>query len=296
MKILGKQIVVCMVLFSQAFCGQALAKENEKGLCYRNVVDTENSNFEEGIWKYRFISSAGEELILEEGRSHTFFVVDGEILFEDLLIENGKAYIAVDRIGNILDISKREEEKVIVLESVPERVTIDKKSLLLRNDHGKIIEKAISDAGEIYVPLRRVSEEFHAAVTYDKNGIMPLYNPFINIDTRKEKISKDQALQKAKKMLQEGYCLYESKEDIDYFDKAEIQNAIDHMECVHETASFWIIKGPRLLIADKATGTIYYKLGDGKAGHGSYIEVVAELDGNVDDIFENIKLRGFPNN
>lgn len=41
----------------------------------------------------RFISSDGKELVLEKDKPHTFFVVDGEIVFEALLILTGYSFV-----------------------------------------------------------------------------------------------------------------------------------------------------------------------------------------------------------
>lgn len=297
MRILGKRIVAFAVLFSQVFCGQVWASEREGNLCYKNVIDTENSNFEEGVWKYRFISSFGEELILEEGRKHTFLIINGSMSSENIVIENGRSYIGIDGICSELNLSKKEEENAITIENGLDSVILDKKSLSMRRDNDKLNTKGIIVNNEIYVPIRELSELFNATVTYSEANIMPLYNPLINIDNREKVISKDQALRSAKEKIQESYRLYKPNDlyaDKDtYIDRMEILKEIDDMQCVDETASFWIIKGPRLLIIDKATGIIYYKIGDGKAGHGSYIEAIEQLDENEDDLFENIMIRGF---
>ena len=59
-----------------------------------------------------------------------------------------------------------------------------------------------------------------------------------------------------------------------------------------ETASFWVIKGVRLFLVDKATGEIYYKLGESDTGSGSYIETIGKLEETYEDLFENMLLCG----
>ncbi len=52
MRVPKKRILACGLLVSQLFCGQAWAAEIHTP-CYRNSVDTENSDFENGAWNRR---------------------------------------------------------------------------------------------------------------------------------------------------------------------------------------------------------------------------------------------------
>ena len=54
---------------------------------------------------------------------------------------------------------------------------------------------------EIYVPLKEFVTALNGAVSYTTKEIMPLYNPLICIDTREQKVTKEQALQMAKGLL-----------------------------------------------------------------------------------------------
>ena len=72
----------------------------------------------------------------------------------------------------------------------------------------------------------------------------------------------------------------------------EMQTEFQKLQCVDETASFWVIKGVRLFLVDKATGEIYYKLGESGTGSGSYIETIGKLEETYEDLFENMLLYG----
>ena len=113
----GKRAAIFAILLSQTFRIQALAGENTCIPCYQTTVDTENSNFEEGVWKYKFTSSSGENVILEEGKKHTFLVINGGISSEKIVIEDGRAYIGLDGICRQLGLSKRETEDAITIEN-----------------------------------------------------------------------------------------------------------------------------------------------------------------------------------
>lgn len=291
-----KKAAVCGILFSQIFCCPVLASEITNGPCYQNIVDTENSNFEEGEWKYKFTSSSGENVILAEGEKHTFLVINGGISSEKIVIENGRAYIGIDGICRELNLSKEETEDAITVGNSLNRVILDKRSLLFKKGNKSLGIKGRSIDNEIYVPVREFSEMFHAAVTYNMD-MMPLFNPMVNIDNREKGVFKEQALRDAKQKLQEYDQEFEPKHT--YRDKAvmdgtmrQIQDGIDHMQCVGETASFWLLKGPCLLFVDKATGEIYYKTGTGKAGHGSYMETVQNLAGSAEALFDYIVISG----
>ncbi len=292
-----KKAAVYGILFSQIFCCPVLASEITNGPCYQNIVDTENSNFEEGEWKYKFTSSSGGNVILAEGEKHTFLVINGGISSEKIVIENGRAYIGLDGICREFNLSKEETEDAVTVGNSLNRAILDKKSLLLKKGNKSLGIKGRIVEDEIYVPVRDFSEMFYATVTYSTD-MMPLFNPMVNIDNREKGVSKEQALWDAKQKLQEYYREFEPEHT--YRDKAlmsnmmlQMQKGIDHMQVVGETASFWLLKGPCLLFVDKATGDIYYKTGNGKAGHGSYMETIQDLDGSTDELFDYLVISGF---
>lgn len=297
MSAFGKRAAICGILFSQIFCIQALAGENTNTPCYQTTVDAENSNFEEGVWKYKFTPSSGGNVILEEGEKYTFLVINGGISSEKIVIENGRAYIGLDGICREFNLSKEETEDAVTVGNSLNRAILDKKSLLLKKGNKSLGIKGRIVEDEIYVPVRDFSEMFYATVTYSTD-MLPLFNPMVNIDNREKGVSKEQALWDAKQKLQEYYREFEPEHT--YRDKAlmsnmmlQMQKGIDHMQVVGETASFWLLKGPCLLFVDKATGAIYYKTGTGKAGHGSYMETVRNLDGSEDELFEHILISSF---
>lgn len=293
MKVSGKRAAVCGMLLSQIFSCQALAGDAINSPCYQTTVDIENSNFDEGAWKYKFTSS-GESVILEEGEKYTFLMINGGISSEKVVIEDGLAYMGIDGICRGLNLSKEESGDAIIVGNDRNRIILDKKTLLLKKGEESLGIKGMVMGNEVYVPVRAFSELFHAAITYDRD-IMPLYNPVVSVDNREKGVSKEQALHSVKQKLQEYFQEFEPAHtygDKEVMDSAmrQIQDGIDHMQVIGETASFWLLKGPCLLFVDKADGAIYYKTGSGKAGHGSYMEVVQSLDG--DALFDYIIVSG----
>lgn len=129
MSAFGKRAAICGILFSQIFCIQALAGENTNTPCYQTTVDAENSNFEEGVWKYKFTPSSGGNVILEEGEKYTFLVINGGISSEKIVIENGRAYIGLDGICREFNLSKEETEDAVTVGNSLNRAILDKKSL-----------------------------------------------------------------------------------------------------------------------------------------------------------------------
>lgn len=269
MKLQGKRILVCGLLFSQLFCGQAWAAEGNTP-CYRNSVDTENSDFETGAWKYRFTADAGQETLLAEGEKHTFLIINGGLSAEHVIIENGRAFMEFGTLCDALGL-EREEVKDIALAG-----------------------RTIRVQDEIYVPMRAFAAQFGATVTYGMQEIMPMGNPCIDLDNREQKITKETAVQKVKEKLQVYYPMFQKSEAYQKLTPyvGEMQTEFENLQCVDETASFWVIKGARLFLVDKTTGEIYYKLGENSAGSGSYMEMVEKLDETYENLFENILLRG----
>ncbi len=56
-------------------------------------VDTENSDFDKGEWKYRFTADSGQETVLTDGEKHTFLIINGGLSAEHIIIENGRAFM-----------------------------------------------------------------------------------------------------------------------------------------------------------------------------------------------------------
>ena len=297
MKVSGKRITAFVLFFSQLFCGQALAGELPTGPCYTSDIDTEASNFDKGIWYYRCTAASGTEVLLEEGDKHTFLMINGSLSEENVILENGRAYMDLNKLCAALGLSVQETAAALTIGNGSDAITLDRQSLSAKRDNGEEVLTAMLQGNDIYVPVRAFSTLFHADVTYSRQNIMPLFCPLIDIDNREKGVSKEQALQDTKKMLLDFAQTYEL-EDLyaDYVDtdkgKAELQTAIETMRCTEETAGFWILQGPRLLLIDKAIGAAYYKTGNGKAGHGSYVETLSPLAGNETNLFRSILLQG----
>ncbi len=64
-----KKIITTVILCSQILT-QVWANEVVQTPCYINIVDVENSDFENGNWKYKFTASDSTSLTLEEGQKH----------------------------------------------------------------------------------------------------------------------------------------------------------------------------------------------------------------------------------
>ena len=245
MKLFRKKIFICGILFSQVFCTQAWAGEEVNSICYQNTIDTENSNFDEGLWKYKFEASAGENVILEEGEKHTFLIINGSISSEDIVIKNARSYIELKGICRELDLPIKEANEHIIIENGSDIVVLEKKSLMMEKNKERLDMKGMVIGDEVYVPIRGFAALFNISVSYSRSNIMPMYNPLINIESRERSISKDQALQIAKKKMQEYYQLFESNnpnEDKDSYNSIQnmqIHEAINNIQYIDETASFW---------------------------------------------------------
>ena len=73
-----RRMLACGLLFSQLFCGQAWAAEVHTP-CYRNSVDTENSDFDKGDWKYKFTADSGQEAVLTIWLSRSLWTQSGKL-------------------------------------------------------------------------------------------------------------------------------------------------------------------------------------------------------------------------
>lgn len=102
-----KKDVACGLLLSQLFCGQAWAAEVHTP-CYRNSVDTENSDFDKGEWKYRFTADSGQETVLTDGEKHTFLIINGGLSAEHIIIENGRAFMELGALCDALGLQREE--------------------------------------------------------------------------------------------------------------------------------------------------------------------------------------------
>ena len=102
-----RRMLACGLLLSQLFCGQAWAAEVHTP-CYRNSVDTENSDFDKGEWKYRFTADSGQETVLTEGEKHTFLIINGGLSAEHIIIENGRAFMELGALCDALGLQREE--------------------------------------------------------------------------------------------------------------------------------------------------------------------------------------------
>ena len=73
-----RRMLACGLLFSQLFCGQAWAAEVHTP-SYRNSVDTENSDFDKGDWKYKFTADFGQEAVLTIWLSRSLWMQSGKL-------------------------------------------------------------------------------------------------------------------------------------------------------------------------------------------------------------------------
>ncbi len=287
---------VCMLQF---FVNTAWASEPITSPCYMNQIDREHSNFDEGVWKYKFLSSSGVEVILEHDISHTFFMVNGNITDDDMVLVNNRAFAEIKEFCQYFNLAIKEDADTLVITSNNDEVVIDKKALTMEKNHNQIQSKCIFVNNKIYIPIREFANLFHVNVTYQKSGIMPMMNPLINIDNRKQTVTKEQAVTMIKEKLTYYNQEFESKGGYANQDsyiqnaKKEIQEKINDLHYVDETASYWIIRGPLLFLVDKTSGSMYVKEGTGHAGHGSYIEGIFLLDEIGSDMFEYMLVRGF---
>lgn len=108
-----KKDVGLRLLLSQLFCGQAWAAEVHTP-CYRNSVDTENSDFDKGEWKYRFTADSGQETVLTEGEKHTFLIINGGLSAEHIIIEKRTCLHGAGALCDALGL-QREEVKDMAL-------------------------------------------------------------------------------------------------------------------------------------------------------------------------------------
>ena len=102
-----RRMLACGLLFSQLFCGQAWAAEVHTP-CYRNSVDTENSDFDKGDWKYKFTADSGQEAVLTDGEKHTFLIINGGLSAEHVIIENGRAFMELGALCDALGLQREE--------------------------------------------------------------------------------------------------------------------------------------------------------------------------------------------
>ena len=104
-----KKIIAIIILCSQMIT-QVWANETMQTPCYINTIDKENSDFENGNWKYQFTASDSISLLLEEGKKHTFLMVNGKISSENVIIQNDISFVSLKGICRELNLNLQKEE------------------------------------------------------------------------------------------------------------------------------------------------------------------------------------------
>lgn len=283
-----------MLLLGSIFCLQAMqmtlqvaAQDEKKDYYYWCSVDADNSDFDNGHWKYIMTTHNGLKFSLTQENPFPFFIVNGEISSIPLVVEKGVSFVPLKALCKEINIPYEERGSAITLQHDTNTFAIDTASMTFTKNKKPLSIHPKKINGDIYIPLRGFCELFTIPITYTKGEVMPMFHPFVNIDTREQNITIRKAVELGEEQMQQCYDNFLMHNDVNPKTAKIIKERIDTMENLDDSASFVLVKGPYLLLVDKATGTVYYKTGHGKAGHGSYIETIQEVDSGSTDFFDN---------
>lgn len=270
------------------YCFCYAVGEISEHLLYVSYIDYDNPNFNEENWIYKVQFENGEELIFKDNLRYVFLIINGKFENIPVEIENGNALISAKTFCNRLGANIKFEKEAAIIEGNNKKIIITEgcRTAII---NGKILTmpvKAYSINGELCIPLRFVSEELGACVTYTKEILAPFNNPVIDIECREQQVDESEALSIAYDKANACFnCMLSSGKYLNNDINTMIEKKINNMSCIDETAGFWIIKGPYIFLVDKNTGDLFVKYGNGTKGHGSYREEITEVDIFDSDFF-----------
>lgn len=276
--------MVCIAMFPMA----VQAKDTPEDGCYYTCsIDTTHSNFDTGDWKYKMTTKNNLTFLLEETAYAPFLVLDGMVSAVPIVVQDGTTWVSLKEFCKEMHIPYQQTQQNITISYQQDSIVLDTVSMTMQKNKQPLHIKPQTIKQDIYVPIRAFCDLLQIPITYTKEGLMPLYCPSIDVDQRPHKITKEQAMQIAKKNTEQSYQVFLTENpDIDKTAK-QIKQKINGITYMGESASFWIYRGPYILLVDKATGIPYYKTQQIHGGHGSYIEAMYEINPKDGTMFEN---------
>ena len=289
-----RKICILVGLMAAANTASVLAAENSSP-CYISSIDYSSTDFDpDANWVYNINFDSGENIAFSENDlTHTFLMINGSFENIPVEIQDGISLISASDLCVSMNASLEFNENAAI-------ITLKDKTVKLFKDSNKAeLNGTISDmpvksktvGDSLLVPLRYTANLLGADVMYTEKILAPFYNSVISIDDREKTISKEEALDTASVKMKQCYKTFRKNEELINYEFAnpnaldEIADDISNMKCIGETASFWIIKGPYILLVDKNSGDIFVKYGSGNSGHGSYSECIMSVNINDIDFF-----------
>lgn len=296
---LGTLLLANPFCMNVAFATETTLAETTPNPCYISTIDYDSPLFNpDGNWMYRVNFENGDRLFLSESElDQPFLMMNGEFVFDTIVIQNGCAYIAPQDIAKYIGATAEISDDLIhvfdanisVEFPAPNYYPI-KKIAAYEDFVGSLFTihslpvKAKVINGEVFVPLRYVAETFGVSVSYAKN-IAPFSNPTVGLCDKGYYPAFAEAVYLATESFNQYYqnALDEANLKVDSrIPEGSIlaaDNTMQDAKFVGTLSSYWVIEvSENLLLVDMGLQGVYLKCGNGNAGHGSYSEQLIKLD------------------
>lgn len=297
--ILGTALLVNPFCMNVVFASETALVEATPYPCYSSTIDYDSPLFNsDGNWMYRVNFENGDRLFLSESElDRPFLMMNGEFVFDTIVIQNGHAYISPQNIAKFIGATAESQEDSvrifdanITVEFLAPNYDPTKKIAAYEDRIGDLFSihslpvKATIIDGEVLVPLRYVAETFGLSVSYAKN-IAPFSNPTVGLCDKGYYPALAEAVYLATEALNFYYqnALEEANLNGDHrIPEGSIlatDNFTQDIEYFGTLSSYWVIQiSDHLLLVDQGSQEVYLKCGNGNAGHGSYSEQIIKLD------------------
>ena len=280
-------IIVSSLPFTHIFANEQVNYDP----CYRSYIDYNNLEFDsENTWLYKISSASGSEIVLnEDNLNRTFFMYDGEFIFEeDIIIDNDCALISAEKLSRYLNVNIEIKDDTVRIYKNYVELKFTDGSNEVHTDNVVEITPACSKIvdGIFYIPLRYTSYNFGFVITYLEKGVGPFNNPVIGITNREISFFKSEAVEIVIQKVAAAYDAYlkNSNQNNTIVQRAVVLNKIKNAKYIGELSNYYVIESVHILLVDTCTGEIFVKYGEGNGRHGSYSEMIKKLD--ADELFK----------
>lgn len=235
-----KQKYIALLLFCGLLCCPHLvwAKEQPLEQTY-HAIEYDCHAYAENQNVYNFTYQDGVINIKQNEKYH-FLLLDGQYVQVPITIVKDKALVPLSVLTDDMGCRIERKGDTWFLKKGKQKLPISSKN-------GQIDKSKM-------LGLRDVMEALGGTVTYTKKGIMPLDNPLIAIDFRKNQYTPAQAEQKAEKVLQS--CMMRGRKEGKMV-PADMEYRIAQTKIVGDIAGYYLLDGWYPMLLEKSTGNLY---------------------------------------
>ncbi|MDR1536428.1 MAG: copper amine oxidase N-terminal domain-containing protein [Clostridiales bacterium] len=281
-----KKLAYFLLLMSLAIADHKVIFASQRDPAHAiEYIDSVNSS--KGSHDYKITYSDGSSAVYDGW--HKPVILNGALLNCDVITSNNRTLVPLriisESLGGSVDWNAQEKKITIAKEGSLIQLTAGSKSATVNGSLTELDVEPVIFNDRAYVPIRFIAESFGAAVSYSTHDtnyddgsegymIVPYVTGNIIIDLEgwhKPAVTNAEAVDSARKKTEDLFSSFKS-----YFDEIHLSSPqteletikaaydrisadIKAMDTIGETAGYFVLKGPKVILVDKYTGILYYR-------------------------------------